>query len=52
MNKFLDPIREKRKFYDENPEEVEKILNKGTKEAKEKAESTIKNVKKAMKIDY
>ena len=52
MNKFLDPIREKRKYYDDNPKVVEEILEKGTKEAKQKAEETIKKVKQAMKIDY
>lgn len=52
MNEFLKPIREKRKYYDEHPEEVDKILNEGTTKAKLKAEETIKNVKKAMRIDY
>lgn len=52
MNEFLKPIREKRKYYDEHPEEVDKILNEGTAKAKLKAEETIKNVKKAMRIDY
>lgn len=52
MNEFLQPIREKRKYYDEHPEVVEKILQDGTAKAKAKAEETIKNVKKAMRIDY
>ena len=52
MNNFLEPIREKRKYYDDNPEIVEEILQKGTHDAKTKAEETIKEVKKAMKIDY
>ena len=52
MNEFLKPIREKRKFYEEHPEEVNRILQEGTARAKAKAEETIKNVKKAMKIDY
>ena len=52
MNKFLEPIREKRKYYEDNPQEVEKILEEGTSKAKEKAEETIKKVKQAMKIDY
>ena len=52
MNKFLEPIRQKRKYYEEHPEEVEKILKDGTNKAKEKAEITIKLVKSAMKIDY
>lgn len=52
MNEFLKPVREKRKYYETHPEEVKEILKNGTKIAKEKAESTIKNVKSAMKIDY
>jgi tryptophanyl-tRNA synthetase len=52
MNAFLKPIQEKRKFYEEHPEEVQRILDKGTQEAKEKAVETMKKVKTAMKIDY
>ncbi len=52
MNEFLRPIQEKRKYYEENPDEVKKILDKGTKEAQEKAKEVMKNVKKAMMIDY
>ena len=52
MNEFLRPIQEKRKYYEENPDEVKKILEKGTKDAREKAIDTMKKVKKAMMIDY
>ena len=52
MTSFLSPIREKRKYYEEHQDEVEKILEDGTKEARKKAEEQIKKVKKAMKIDY
>ncbi len=52
MHDFLAPIQEKRKFYEENPDEVKKILDKGTKEAREKAIEVMKKVKKAMMIDY
>ncbi len=52
MNNFLKPIQEKRKFYEDNPEEVDKILQKGTNDALEKAKETMKKVKKAIKIDY
>ena len=52
MNSFLKPNQEKRKFYEEHPEEVERILEKGTQEAKEKAIETMTKVRKAMKIDY
>ena len=52
MNEFLRPIKERRKKYEDNPELVDKVLNDGSKKAKEKAEEQIKKVKKAMKIDY
>ena len=52
MNEFLKPIKEKRKYYDDNPELVDKILKEGTEAAKKKAEEQMKKVKKAMKIDY
>jgi len=52
MTNYLRPIKERRKFYEENPEEVDKILNKGTEDAKKKAIEVMKKVKKAMKIDY
>ena len=34
MYEFLKPIQEKRKFYEENPDEVVKILNAGTEAAR------------------
>ena len=52
MNEFLKPIHEKRKFYEENPEEVKRILNEGTNAAREKAINQMSKVKEAMKIDY
>ena len=52
MLNFLGPVHEKQKYYNEHPEEVDEILEKGTKEARKKAKETIKEVKKAMKIDY
>ena len=52
LNKFLDPIRKKRKYYEDNPEIVKEILDKGTNEARKKAIETMKEVKHAMKIDY
>jgi len=52
INAFLAPIREKRKYYEERPELVDEILKEGTAKAKKKAESTLKKVKKAMKLNY
>ena len=52
MNNFLKPIQDKRKYYEDNPDEVKKILNKGTSDAREKAIEVMKDVRHAMKIDY
>lgn len=52
MHEFLKPIQEKRRFYDDNPELVRKILEDGTESARQKAIAKMMDVKKAMKIDY
>ena len=52
LTEFLAPIQEKRKYYEEHPEEVEKILKEGTNAAKKRAEEVMKRVKKSMKLDY
>lgn len=52
MKEFLKPIQEKRKYYDENPNEVKRILDEGTNAAREKASAKMTEIKKAMKIDY
>ena len=48
----LKPIREKRKYYEEHPELVDKILIEGTEKAQKTAQETMKKIKKAMKLDY
>ena len=48
----LKPIREKRKYYEEHPEEVDKILIEGTEKARKTAKQTMKKIKQAMKLDY
>ena len=48
----LKPIREKRAYYEEHLEEVDKILIEGTKKARQEAKQTMEKVKKAMKLDY
>ena len=52
INQYLQPFREKRSYYESHPEEVDKILEEGTKRAREKAKQMMKQVKKAMQIDY
>lgn len=49
---MLKPIQEKRKYYEEHPEEVENILKEGTKAAKKQAENVMKRVRKNMNLDY
>ncbi len=48
----LTPIREKRKYYEERPEELKKILMEGTEKAREEAKKTMAKVKDAMKLNY
>jgi tryptophanyl-tRNA synthetase len=48
IDKFLSPIREKRKEYEENIGYVGKIIITGTQKAKEAAKENMKNVRNAM----
>ena len=48
----LKPIQEKRRYYEQHIEEVDKILMEGTEKARKTAKETMKKVKKAMKLDY
>lgn len=52
LNEFLAPIREKRAYYEANPEEVIAALEEGTAEARSVAAKTLADVKRAMKINY
>jgi tryptophanyl-tRNA synthetase len=52
LNNFLEPFREKRREYEEQPELIEKILREGTQKARAEAQKTLEEVKKAMKLDY
>lgn len=49
---FLKPIQDKRRYYEDHPEEVDTILKEGTSKAKEKASTVMKQVRKSMQIDY
>lgn len=48
----ISPIREKRRYYEQNPKLVEEILMEGTRKARITAKETLAKVKEAMKIDY
>ena len=52
LEKIIKPIRERREKLAKNPKVVMKILEKGTKVARKEAQKTMKEVRKAIKIDY
>jgi len=52
MEEMLEPIRERRKYYEQRIPEVIEILKNGTEIANNVANNTLKEVKEAMGIDY
>lgn len=52
LNETLNPIREKRRYYEENPNKVTDILYDGTKKAQDIGAETMREVRDAMSIDY
>lgn len=52
MEDFLQPIRERRKFYEQDIEGVYRMLEKGCEQARAKAAVTLAEVRAAMRINY
>lgn len=52
LNDVLEPIREKRHYYESKIKDVYDILQKGSEKARNKANETLMEVKGAMKINY
>ncbi len=52
LNETLDPIRERRKYYEGRIGEVYEILRRGSETARKAASQTLEEVRAAMKIDY
>jgi tryptophanyl-tRNA synthetase len=52
LNDRLEPMRQRRKVYEQDIEGVYDILRRGTEEARKVAQETIKEVRHAMRIDY
>lgn len=50
INKYLEPMREKRNYYEQNKNEVTDILLDGEKRAKKEAETTMNMVHEKMKM--
>ncbi|HEY6417749.1 MAG TPA: tryptophan--tRNA ligase [Candidatus Binataceae bacterium] len=52
LNKFLEPIRERRNRFAAEPDKVREILVEGTRRARTLAQQTMEEVRVAMKLDY
>lgn len=52
LEELLTPIREKRAYYDNHKEEVEKIIIEGTKKARIKAKEVLDRVRKNIGVEY
>jgi tryptophanyl-tRNA synthetase len=52
LNVLIDPIRTRRKQYENRPDDVIDVLREGTKRANVVAEETLAMAKKAMKQDF
>ena len=52
LNARLEPIRERRHYWEQHIPEVYEILRKGTEAARERGQKTLEEVKAAMKINY
>lgn len=50
INKKFAPIREKRRYYENNIDEVKEILNEGSQKARQKAEEVLKEVRNIVKM--
>jgi tryptophanyl-tRNA synthetase len=50
LNAFLDPIRERRLFYQERPRLVEEIISAGNDQARQTARQTMEDVRAAIKL--
>ena len=52
LEELLEPIRERRKYYEQRIEEVYDILRRGSEEARAAAADTLHDVRNAMRINY
>ena len=52
LNKFLEPMRQRRAELEQDIAEIQNILRKGTEQAREVGAQTMSEVRRAMRIDY
>ena len=52
LNEILEPMRERRRHFEQHIEEVYAMLKAGSERAREEAACTLRDVRRAMRIDY
>ena len=52
LNEILDPIRERRHYFEQHIEEVYRMLEEGSAKARAAAAETLNDVRNAMRINY
>jgi len=52
LNNFLDPIRERRAYYEQRPQLVEEIIREGSRRGRAIAAETLREAREAMGISY
>ena len=52
LQDILEPVREKRKYFENHIDDVIEILKKGCEKANKKANATLAKMKRSMGIDY
>ncbi|HLG22911.1 MAG TPA: hypothetical protein VI382_08840, partial [Candidatus Manganitrophaceae bacterium] len=52
LNEFLAPIRDRRAKVDRDEKAIDDLLTEGTRRARSVAQETMRQVRRAMKIDY
>lgn len=50
INERLEKIREKRRYYEENPQEVERIIREGSERARNEAQKVLSEVRKIIRM--
>ncbi len=52
LNEFLEPIRERRAYYEQRPDLLEEIIEEGSRKGRAIAKATLTQVREAMGINY
>lgn len=50
LDRYVEPLRKRRRYYEDRPEEVKSILNEGAKRARSRARDTLQEARRAIGI--